>query len=116
MCDSQTGYCLDLDVYTGKQARPSAKGFGFDVVTQLMAQHLHKGHHVYFDRFFTGVELVEFLKRNETNACGTIMLNRKNLPQEAKTLKLKKGESAFFIKNDTGIYVNFTCANYVVQE
>jgi hypothetical protein len=49
---------------------------------------------VYFDKFYTGVELLQDLHTREVMACGTVHTNRKGLPKELlpKQLKLNKYE------------------------
>ena len=47
------------------------------------------GYHVYFDNFFTSVPLVQELARHRTLACGTVRMNRKELPADVKKTKLK---------------------------
>ena len=67
ICDSLNGYCLNFDVYTGKNHGENSRyGLGFDVVSKLAQEYLHKFHCIYTDRFFTGIDIVEFLKRNST--------------------------------------------------
>ena len=68
-----------------------------------MARHYGKNHHVYFDRYFTGVNLMEFPLQNNTYSCGMVMTNRKNLPNEAKSKSLKRGDIVFYEKQDTGM-------------
>ena len=106
IADCNTGYCLDFDVYTGKtyeQASPN--GIGYDVIRKLTDPYLHQGHHVYFDRFFSGLPIMEYLKDHGTYASGTIMTNRKGLPKALKKKKLAKGASAFYSKNNSNMLV-----------
>ena len=98
LCDSITGYCMDFNVYPGKNVRPSEHGLGFDVVTKLMHDYFGRFHKIYFDRFFNSVHLVEHLKANNTYACGTIMLNRRGLPRVARITKLRRGECRVYRK------------------
>ena len=102
LCDASTGYCLNYDVYPGRQYRAGPNGLGYEVVTKLLSEYMGKHHHVFFDRFFTGIPLVEFLLRQNTYACGTIMTNRKGVPKEVKSAKLKKGETSVYEKRDSG--------------
>ena len=53
--DSATGYCLDFDVFGGKERRRSAYGVGYDVIHKLSQRYLNKNYHLYFDRYFTGL-------------------------------------------------------------
>ena len=58
-----------------------------------MKSYLGKGHIVYMDNWYTSPELFELLYNNNTGACGTVKVNRKNMPVFAK--KMKKGEVEF---------------------
>ena len=101
--DSATGYCLDFDVFGGKERRRSAYGVGYDVIHKLSQRYLNKHYHLHFDRYFTGLPIIEYLYRNGTYASGTVRLDRKGLPKAAKTVKLERGASVFYQKNNTNI-------------
>ena len=103
LCDSVSGYCLDFDVYTGKDRKPSNMGLGYDVVKMFMERYLHKFHHVFYDRFFSGLPICEYLLANNTYVSGTIMLNRRGLPKKAKTTKLGRGASVLYQKNQSNV-------------
>ena len=104
ICDSSNGYCLDFDVYTGTtHSNPSRFGVGYDVISSLSMQYLHKKHSIYFDRFFTSVDVLEYLLRNGTYGCGTCRSNRKGLPKRLKNLKMRRGEIKCFQKYDTNL-------------
>ena len=47
-------------------------------------------HEIFFDHFFTSVHISEDLLKLGIYTCSTLMNNRKNLPNEIKTLKLLK--------------------------
>lgn len=80
--DSHNGYFVDFTVYTGKQGNEAVKGLGSQVVLSLTAQLQGKHHVVYFDNFFTSVELLEELLQWGVYACGTVRSNRKQFPTE----------------------------------
>jgi hypothetical protein len=75
MRTSHLGYTLTLnfDLYSGKMDR-SKKGLGYDVIF-----HLNKGHDIYFDRFFSSVDLMIDLQKGGFGASGTVVLNRKKI-------------------------------------
>lgn len=54
-------------------------------------------HHLFFDNYFTSVNLLSTLLSNGTYACGTICTNRKQYPAKVSedTKKLSRGESIF---------------------
>ena len=63
---------------------------------ELLESYLGKGHWVFTDNYYTGVELYEDLFRNNTYAAGTIQTNRKNFPCVLKEKrKLNVGEYHF---------------------
>ena len=88
----KTGYIFDLNIYAGKTENDefSEGALGERVVTKLCATI--KIFHVvmYFDRYFTCVNLVHTLP---FSAVGTVIKSRKNFPKFAKCLE--KGESKF---------------------
>ena len=81
LCESETGYCSNFDVYLGKEAGADNGVIGKTetVVTQL-----------YVDNFHIGVPLFFKLSDIGIQACGTVRMNRKfyssELVQEAKQL------------------------------
>ena len=52
-------------------------GLGHRVVHDLTRGLVHRGHHLYFDRLFTGVPLMVDLLDDGIHACGTVNTNRK---------------------------------------
>ena len=94
LADSSNGYICGIDIYCGRRAHPSTNGLGYDVVANLMEDHLDKHHHCYFDNFFTSVKLLDDLLAANTYACGTVRANRAGLPvQIKKPGRMKRGES-----------------------
>ena len=93
LCDMITGYCLALDVYTGKEDRlASGLGLTYNVVMKLMSpRYLMRYHHLYADNFYTSLPLVRDL--SDTYYCGTIRKNSHGLPAQMATVRLQRGES-----------------------
>lgn len=95
LCEARTGYCLQFQVYTGKE-NVQEKGLTHRVVTDLLKdRYYHKNHHVYFDNFFTTIPLMNDLADNSTYSCGTIRSDRGKFPLSFKDAKLERGESVF---------------------
>lgn len=65
-------------------------------VLTLMDGLLGKGHHLFTDRFYTSIPLLEKLGSEYTSLTGTIVKNRRFLPPAVKCLKMKKGETKAF--------------------
>ena len=58
LAESNTGYTVDFDIYTGakgknKQTYERGKGLGYQVVMSLCDALRNDGYHIYFDNFFT---------------------------------------------------------------
>ena len=96
--ESDTGYALQVEVYEGKVRNPvraatrKEHGLGYDVVNSLTQEYQLKNHVISYDRFFSSVDLAEFLLQRRTYVNSTVMLNRKGLPYAVKKLKLKKDQ------------------------
>ncbi|XP_033758852.1 piggyBac transposable element-derived protein 4-like [Pecten maximus] len=94
ICDVDTAYCCNFQIYSGKKHGADGKhGLGYDVVWSLSEPYHNQNRHLYFDRFFSSVTLAEHLERVNTYVCGTIMSNREGIPDDVKKAKLKtRGE------------------------
>ena len=89
LADSTNGYFWNMQVYTGKE-KSSEKGLGARVVKHLTEPLREKYHHIYFDNFFTSVELLEDLEEVGLYSCGTARSDRKGFPSELKKIKLSE--------------------------
>ena len=95
LCEAWTGYCFQFQVYTGKE-NVQDKGLTYRVVTDLLKdRYYHRNHHVYFDNFFTTIELVNDLAGNSTYSCGMIRVSRSKLPEKFTNSKFEIPESVF---------------------
>ena len=98
LCDSETGYLFNLKIYCGKidvKKNSSCFGKSGDVVIELCEKLLNQGRTISLDNWYTSPLLFEKLHREGTNACGTVRLSRKHMPQDREITqlkKLKKGE------------------------
>ena len=113
LCTSQLGYTLNFELYSGKNSHVerSSKGLGHDVVLHLTQCLKKSGHNLYFDRFFTSVDLMIDLYKKGLVACGTVMPNRKKLPKELKTLKLKEDHAIICYQNVD--FPNLLCTTWL---
>ena len=98
--DSNTGYVSNYEIYLGKPVSSGRGevGLATNVVLDMTEPFQHCNRHVFFDNFFTSVQLVEELLRRGTYACGTLRANRYPDPYKAKRggrkqgVKIKAGE------------------------
>ena len=89
LADAHNGYFCNLSVYCGKDGKSGEKGLASNVVKQLTGHIKEKSHVVFFDNFFTSVQLIEDLLKDRILACGTARQNRKQFPEELSKSKLK---------------------------
>ena len=82
----------NFSVYLGSEGNEGhTNGLSYDVVKSMASPFLHKHRHAYFDNFFTGIGIMDYLLAQNTYACGTVQVKRKGLPPCVKK-KLKQGE------------------------
>ena len=95
LCQStghSAGYISNFKIYTGQDRDGSEDPASTAVVMHLMDSLLDKGYNVYLDNWYSSPDLfVKLMKRN-TNACGTVRLNRKNMPADILNESRKKGD------------------------
>uniref|UniRef100_A0A2C9K812 PiggyBac transposable element-derived protein domain-containing protein n=1 Tax=Biomphalaria glabrata TaxID=6526 RepID=A0A2C9K812_BIOGL len=113
-CDSNTGYIMNLEIYTGKTDNVIPElGFVGSVVVRLLATGYltNKNHMVYMYRFYNSVPLFDTLFNvYGTFAVGTAMTNRKFYPKElTKMKKMQRGQSEFICHG------NITCLVWMDQ-
>ena len=97
LADAANGYMANFQVYTGKQGNGVERGLGANVVKTLTKPYQNSFQHVFFDNFFTGIDLLLDLQHSNLYGCGTIRMNRKGFPAELKPVAKKgmkeRGES-----------------------
>jgi hypothetical protein len=97
--DGINGYLNDFEIYTGKSGEGVTNDLGFSVVTKLCSVLYGKWHEVYFDNFFTSLELLQTLFCNKTLSCGTLRSGRRSFPKEMydkkANNKLERGTCVF---------------------
>lgn len=92
LCEAKSGYVYNLEVYTGAHPTNSEHNTAFSVFDGLCDKIKGRGHSVYMDRWFSSPKIFDHLWACKTKAVGTVMSNRKEMPKQAFSVKLKKGE------------------------
>ena len=86
-CDGKTAFLSDFQLYIGKRDSNDLQkehGLGYRVVHDLSRDLIGLNHVFYFDRFFTGIPLLNNLVHQNIFACATIMPNIKGTPEELR--------------------------------
>ena len=91
------GYTYRFRVFTGRGTLVEGNqnlSVSEKIVEDLMLPLLNKGYPLYIDNWYTNIPLLQYLRDNDTLACGTIRKNRKGFPEEVSKAKLRqRGES-----------------------
>ena len=105
VCESESGYVIGFDIYTGStECAQYAEGIVDEemntttkVVVGLLAYCglLEKGYRVFMDNNYTSPELFTLLEVHGTLACGTVRKNRVGLPKALGVTKLRQGQGVF---------------------
>ena len=107
LCDSNTGYTVNLLIYYGRDTQfdPDCDDNGSQAkkVFQTLLQPFGKGHHVFADRFYTCRDLVDYLLQEHTYYTGTLNTNRRNFPPAIKTMRLNHLESRWHVNTEKTI-------------
>ena len=106
LCDSTNGYLSNFDVYTGVSGTNvrDEGGLGPSVVKRLIEPFKGKGHFVFYDIFFSSVDLSKDLLSINTYTCGTARTNRRKFPDSLKKTSLKRGESKSELVEDSTVH------------
>lgn len=92
LCDT-IGYTYSLEIYSGKSTTKEIEiGLAADVVLRLSQNYLKEGRILVTDNYYTSLPLAHALLDKTTHTVGTLRKNRKGLPKEIISAKLKKGE------------------------
>lgn len=113
LSDSRSGYVHSFEPYYGSSTTESLVRPDLPFTSRIvlhLANNLvsggnaGSGFHIFTDRYYTSLELADELKKMKIHLTGTVMPNRKGLPEGIKKgkLKLKKHETkAFRHQNNT---------------
>ncbi|XP_066517969.1 piggyBac transposable element-derived protein 4-like [Hoplias malabaricus] len=93
LCDSETGYTCDLQVYTSSDVYSTSNGLSYDSVMSLVnPSFLGTGYVLYCDSFFTSPALFRDLYEMKIGACGTVRENRSGFPRTQENALTKTSE------------------------
>ena len=95
LSESKSGYMYNLVIYYGKETQlltKSGLNHTTNVVLTLMNPLADLGYDLYTDRFYTSPLLASEVLHSGTTLIGTVMTNRKNMPQAVKSKKQKSGD------------------------
>ena len=92
ICDSNNGYCNSFRIYTGNDIIDASWPASTNVVMHMCESLFNKGHTLYIDNWYNSPDLCEKLAVRGTNIVGTVRPNRKDMPENISSIKLKTGE------------------------
>ncbi|CAG5125086.1 unnamed protein product [Candidula unifasciata] len=92
LCDSITGY-----VYLDPTSTHTVKVFS------TLLQGVESYHHLFADRFYTSLPLIQFLLSMKLNYTGKLNKNRKGLPQQLKQQPTIFGTQRWLVNNEQNI-------------
>ena len=100
LCEAKTGYVWNSIIYVGKgtQFDPDYNGLLVSsyIVMSLMKPLLGKGYCVTMDNYYNSPQLADMLIRNKTDMYGTLRMGRKEVPEQMKNARMKKGKVVAF--------------------
>ena len=99
LCDVN-GYTWRFIIYKGKGDLSNEFSHSEYITLQLMEGLLREGRTLYVDNFYSSVVLAKTLLDKSTYVCGTLRSNRRFIPKEVTSKKLKKGEVVGKQSND----------------
>jgi hypothetical protein len=91
-CDAKNGYLCDIRIYIGAEGT-TVNSLGSKVVLDLAENLFHKGYHLYFDNFFSSVELADELLTHQTGMIATTRANRRRFPRELRKVSQERGHT-----------------------
>ena len=91
-CCSPNGFTNDCEVYEGATDQRRETSLSTAVVLGLAKYIYNKGHHLFFDYYFSSVDLAEELLQHNTHCCGTARSNRRRYPPSLKKVSLQRRE------------------------
>ena len=86
LCEAKTGYVLQWKLFTGDPNDVHSNfGLTYQVIRDLVLDLEGNQNILYTDRYYTGLQIYHDLKMLGIGACGTLQMNRSQLPEEIRT-------------------------------
>ena len=82
----------DCEIYEGATNQPRETSLSSAVVLDLAKYIYDKGHQLFFDNYFSSVDLAEELLAHNTYCCGIARSNRNHYPPCLKKANLERGQ------------------------
>ena len=95
LADSVSGYMCNINIYYGRDDEPvpdDGLSKTSRSVKKLCEPYLNKGYHVFADRLYNSIALAKVLYNNNTCITGTILLNRRGIPNELRGKHWRAGD------------------------
>ena len=103
LAESSTGYVYNFEIYTGKNTERSLS-LGEHVVMSLVNGIGMQNRQLFFDSYFTSLQLLYKLRREKISATGTIRSDRKYFPNELKKREqLERGDYRYLTSNGISV-------------
>ena len=101
--EATTGYCSEWKMCTGKydEFQDESLSTTHQLVMNLMTNYFGVGHIVYMDSFYNSPALSLSLAANRVGVCGTVNVNRKEMPRQLKPMNtpLAKNDPPAYMKS-----------------
>ena len=109
LCDANTNYTCNMEVYAGKQPNGPNKPHG--ITMRLTAPIFGTGRNLTTDNWYTSVPLAEDLLKNKITLVGTMQKNKPDIPPE---MRPQKDRDVFTYK--FGFRKDMIIASYVPKQ
>lgn len=113
LCDSNTYYTWNFEIYCGTQRDGPYKSSNkpFDIVQRLVNPLKKSNRNLTTDNYYTSYPLAEYLLKNSITLIGTVKKNKKEIPPEFLPNKIREVGSSVF-----GFQDNITIVSYVPKK
>jgi len=108
LCDSATGYVYNILTYFGAntsydpEVDPDAQ-HAVKVFKTLLEPIKKSGHHIFADRYYTSLPLIDELREMRHNYTGTLNVRRRGFPDDLKAMNLRHMETNYYKNEEMNI-------------